>query len=122
MALHILANPTGDLAEMESIEKRGCNTRSWFCIIANPSSYCINHCRAGSKYINCVVSYVSGHQPAKAEFCASKSLIELIRPSALLTESAYVNATIKGWLCAKGARAPRGEGLGIVYICTIIEV
>ncbi len=44
---------------MENIEARGCGTGNWCCTVANPSTYCINYCRAGSEYLNCGASYVS---------------------------------------------------------------
>lgn len=59
LAAHVLANPTGDLAEVDNIEKRGCGTGNWCCTVASPSAYCVKYCAGGSKYINCGESYVS---------------------------------------------------------------
>jgi len=53
MAIGILATPTGDLADVENIAKRGCGTGSWCCTVAKPSTYCANWCHSGigSDYI-----------------------------------------------------------------------
>lgn len=59
LAANVLAGPTGAEAEMENTDKRGCNTGNWCCVQSNPSTYCINYCRAGSQSINCSASYVS---------------------------------------------------------------
>ena len=61
LTVHVFSNPTGDLTEVESIEKRGCNTGNWCCTVANPSAYCAKYCAGGSQYINCYESYVSKH-------------------------------------------------------------
>jgi hypothetical protein len=58
LAVHVLAGPTGDVAEMDNIEKRGCGTGNWCCTVANPSQYCVKYCAAGSIYIDCGASYV----------------------------------------------------------------
>lgn len=61
VSMPVMANPTGDAAEMDNIEKRGCGTGNWCCTVANPSTYCANYCRGGSQYLNCGASYVSGY-------------------------------------------------------------
>jgi len=74
LAVNAIANPTGDLLDSESIEKRGCNTGNWCCTVANPSTYCINYCRAGSQYINCGASYVCNPWQIDESFsCSTRS-------------------------------------------------
>jgi hypothetical protein len=113
MAVHVLANPAGDAAQMEDIEKRGCNTGSWCCTVANPSSYCAKYCTHGSQYINCYESYVSRSElePASTSSNGANSFVVPIERS-LPMQVPLLKNTVHGGGMLNGIDEMGKSGMG----------